>query len=120
MDRLRALGPTEALAMATTPGDALGGDGASSVSSPRTRTNDEPLHGAPLSARSSTPSSPPLDDPQIFDQAYKDFREAWIDRGEKEYVRRLLFQHNRNVSAAARKAGIDRTYMYRLIRKHDL
>ncbi len=56
----------------------------------------------------------------MFDLAYKDFRESWIDAGEKEYVRRLLMRHTRNVSAAAKKAGIDRTYIYRLIRKHEL
>ena len=56
----------------------------------------------------------------MFEQAYKDFRESWIDSGEKEYVRRLLLRHDRNVAAAAREAEVDRTYIYRLIRKHEL
>ena len=34
--------------------------------------------------------------------------------------RRLLERHGRNVSAAADAAGLDRTYVYRLIRKHGL
>ncbi len=55
-----------------------------------------------------------------FDTDYKTFREQWIDAGEQEYVRRLLERTNRNVPAAAREAGVDRTYMYRLIRKHAL
>ena len=56
----------------------------------------------------------------LFDAAYKEFREAWIDQGEREYVRRLLHRHDRNVVNAARQAGVDRTYIYRLIRKHEL
>jgi two-component system response regulator GlrR len=55
-----------------------------------------------------------------FDQPFKDFRECWIDRGEREYVGRLLDRHGRNVALAAEEAGLDRTYLYRLIRKHGL
>ncbi len=55
-----------------------------------------------------------------FEQPFKEFREQWIDRGERDYVRRLLDRHGRNVAAAAEAAGLDRTYVYRLIRKHDL
>ncbi len=55
-----------------------------------------------------------------FDQAFKDFREQWVDAGEREYVQRLLLRHDRNVQAAAQAAGVDRTYIYRLIRKHGL
>ena len=55
-----------------------------------------------------------------FEQPFKDFRERWIDDGEREYVRRLLERHGRNVSLAAGAAGLDRTYLYRLIRKHGL
>ncbi|WP_394850500.1 sigma 54-interacting transcriptional regulator [Pendulispora brunnea] len=59
-------------------------------------------------------------DPAIFDADFKRFRESWGDTGEREYVRRLLARHARNVSNAARAAGVDRTYLYRLIRKHLL
>ena len=68
----------------------------------------------------TTPTPPVSAEAKVFEQAYKDFREAWIDAGEKEYVRRLLLRHDRNVAAAAREADVDRTYIYRLIRKHDL
>ena len=79
-----------------------------------------------VTATTSTPSAssragrPSAEEPRIFEQSYKDFREAWIDAGEKEYVQRLLVRHNRNVAAAAREAQIDRTYIYRLVRKHEL
>jgi transcriptional regulator with GAF, ATPase, and Fis domain len=55
-----------------------------------------------------------------FEQPFKEFRERWIDHGEREYVRRLLERHGRNVALAADHAGLDRTYVYRLIRKHGL
>jgi two-component system, NtrC family, response regulator GlrR len=58
--------------------------------------------------------------PVPFDQPFKEFREQWIERGERDYLCRLLDRHGRNVAAAAEAAGLDRTYVYRLIRKHDL
>jgi transcriptional regulator with GAF, ATPase, and Fis domain len=108
VDRLRALGPAEALAMA---GATEGGTARPEIPMP-----------AP-SAPSLVPAPPQgltADDPHMFELGYKDFREAWIDAGEKEYVRRLLARHSRNVAAAAKTAGIDRTYIYRLVRKHEL
>jgi transcriptional regulator with GAF, ATPase, and Fis domain len=74
--------------------------------------------GEPPPAR--TEADAPTATPVPFEQPFKEFREQWIDRGEREYVRRLLDRHGRNVPAAAEAAGLDRTYVYRLIRKHDL
>jgi transcriptional regulator with GAF, ATPase, and Fis domain len=118
VDRARALGAKEALAMA----------------SQSSRASSEHIESAPPVSVPSAPQIPrpssasmaaaapafQADDPRVFEQAYKDFRESWIDNGEKEYVRRLLLRHNRNVAAAAREAEVDRTYIYRLIRKHEL
>jgi transcriptional regulator with PAS, ATPase and Fis domain len=42
------------------------------------------------------------------------------DEVERQYVRRLLERHGRNVNAVAAAAGIDRTYVYRLIKKYSL
>jgi DNA-binding NtrC family response regulator len=55
-----------------------------------------------------------------LDQPLRDFREQWIDHGEKEYLRRLIAAHSGNVSAAAHAAGVDRTYIHRLLKKHGL
>jgi two-component system response regulator GlrR len=55
-----------------------------------------------------------------FEQPFKEFRERWIEQGEREYLRRLLERHDRNVAGAAEQAGLDRTYVYRLLRKHGL
>ena len=116
VERARALGATQALAMMQ-HGSAA----------PSSTTSDSPAasSAAPLSVMTPGPiiPGPPLpaaDDGRVFQQAYKDFRESWIDSGEKEYVRRLLVRHDRNVAAAAREAEVDRTYIYRLIRKHEL
>jgi len=68
---------------------------------------------------------PPRNEPTMtalapFDATFKTFREQWIEAGECEYLRRLLTKHNRNIAAVARDAGLDRTYIYRLLRKHML
>jgi DNA-binding NtrC family response regulator len=54
------------------------------------------------------------------DRPFKQGREAWTDHFDRDYLRQLLEQHGRNVSAVARAAGIDRTYIYRLMQKHGL
>jgi len=74
-------------------------------------------HGAEDPAASAGSARTP---PVPFDQPFKEFRERWIDHGEREDLRRLLERHARNVPAAAEEAGLDRTYVYRLIRKHGL
>jgi two-component system, NtrC family, response regulator GlrR len=113
VERARALGATEALAMMPRSGGAPG------ASEPRLAS------APPISSRNPAPALAPaapvsVGDARMFEQTYKDFRETWIDSGEKEYVRRLLVRHDRNVAAAAREAEVDRTYIYRLIRKHEL
>jgi transcriptional regulator with GAF, ATPase, and Fis domain len=119
VDRARALGPTQALAMmqsgVSPHAQSEGKLAAERSSSP---PSPPPSDAAVLGA----PPAPPIGstDARMFEQAYKDFRESWVDAGEKEYVRRLLLRHDRNVAAAAREAEVDRTYIYRLIRKHEL
>lgn len=73
-----------------------------------------------LDAQRPDAPSPTNEPDGIFDKRYRQFREEWIDRGEQEYIRRLLARHDRNVQAAADDAGVDRTYIYRLIRRHSL
>jgi DNA-binding NtrC family response regulator len=45
---------------------------------------------------------------------------AFTDGMEREYLRQLMTRHAGNAAEAAREAGIDRTYVYRLLRKHGL
>ncbi len=51
---------------------------------------------------------------------YKQAREKVLQRFEREYVIALLLRHRNNVSEAARAAGIDRTWLHRLIRRLGL
>ena len=69
---------------------------------------------SPRTAPAMTPDAP------TFSQPFRTFREGWIAYGERAFFRALLARHNNNVAAAAKEAGIDRTHMYRLLRKHGL
>jgi DNA-binding NtrC family response regulator len=55
-----------------------------------------------------------------IDEPFKSLRERWVDHLEREYVRAMLARHDGNVSAVATASGLDRTYVHRLIRKHEL
>ena len=50
-----------------------------------------------------------------FAKPFREFR----DEMEHAYVQRLLERHGGNVQAAAQAAGLDRTYIYRLLKKHE-
>ena len=54
------------------------------------------------------------------DQPFKDAKQGLVRNFERDYVRDLLQRTGGNVSQAAREAGIERAYLQRLIRKHDL
>ena len=54
-----------------------------------------------------------------FDGGFKDFRDRWADLGEREYLKRLMARTNRSTTQAAREASLDRTYLYRLLRRHN-
>jgi transcriptional regulator with PAS, ATPase and Fis domain len=51
---------------------------------------------------------------------YKEVRERALLAIERDYVKGLLERHDRNISAAAEAAGLNRTYLYRLVAKHGL
>jgi transcriptional regulator with GAF, ATPase, and Fis domain len=81
-----------------------------------------------LVRRTTLPMKPPKAEEETtsileaaeFEGHYRSFREAWLDRGEREYVRRLLERHSGVVAAAAKAAGLDRTYFYKLLRRHGI
>ena len=55
-----------------------------------------------------------------YDEPFKVVRDRWVVHLEREYMRGVLARTGGNVSAAAEAAGLDRAYVYRLIRKHNL
>jgi transcriptional regulator with GAF, ATPase, and Fis domain len=99
VERARALGPARALAM-------LEG-----TEAPASRPTVPPPP-APLAA---------LPFPEVpLDRPFKELREAYIDHLEREYIKGIILRVGRNASAVATAAGLDRTYVHRLMRKHDL
>jgi transcriptional regulator with PAS, ATPase and Fis domain len=53
-------------------------------------------------------------------QTYRSARGAALAEFERQYLQALLAHHGDNVAHAARSAGIDRKYLYRLLWKHGL
>jgi transcriptional regulator with PAS, ATPase and Fis domain len=94
-ERLLAFGPQQALALAGAGGEA-----------------QRPTGSAPLLADEPTGEE--------LTSELKDFREQWMNRGEAAYVKALLERHAHNVVAAAKAAGVNRTHLYRIIKKHAL
>jgi two-component system response regulator GlrR len=69
--------------------------------------------GSPEGGRMALPE-------EMLNLPYKEVRERALNQIERDYVRGLLNRHGRNISAAAEAAGLNRGYMHRLVRKHDL
>jgi DNA-binding NtrC family response regulator len=74
----------------------------------------------PASARLARTEDPDELPPARIDVPFKELREAWLDHLERDYIGRLLEKYGRNVTAIAEAARLDRTYVHRLLRKHDL
>lgn len=138
VERVRALGHEGALALS--PPEARTSHGARAASSvPVLGTMPPPAEfrqpsvlnwGTPAAPAVGTftlppsplpvvPSTEPRDE-SLYQLDYKTFRERWVEEGEKNYVSKLLERHNRNVVAAAKEAQVDRTYIYRLMRKYGI
>jgi transcriptional regulator with GAF, ATPase, and Fis domain len=78
---------------------------------------------APLvpALRSFSPLSPlPVAADPSSVQALREFREAWMNYGERAFLRALRERHGDDVATAAKEAGVDRTHLYRLLRKHSM
>jgi two-component system response regulator GlrR len=88
-----------------------------------TRAMPSSAPAMPSSSRPPLPSRVPAalmseaSPPVSFDTPLKEFRERWGEYGDREYIRRLLERHRGSVASAATEAGVDRTYLYRCIRK---
>ncbi|MBV9950122.1 MAG: sigma 54-interacting transcriptional regulator [Myxococcales bacterium] len=111
-ERARAIGAAEALDLSaeTTEREPIT-QVISRPSLPQPRSTMEPATPSSVVDASGGPS---------FAQPFRTFREQWIAHGERAFLRDLLERHGNNVAAASREAGIDRTHMYRLMRKHGL
>ena len=75
---------------------------------------------APPRSAAAAPSAPGPEGAVNTGQPLREAREAWVSAFERRYLEELLHQHENRVSAAARAAGVDRIYFYRLLWKHGL
>jgi len=75
-------------------------------------------HAIPMAAPSGQSKRTfPEDAPDL---PFKEAKEQIVMSFERAYIERLMGRHTGNISAASRDAGIDRNYLYRLLKKHDL
>ncbi|MFO0569214.1 MAG: sigma 54-interacting transcriptional regulator [Polyangiaceae bacterium] len=70
----------------------------------------------PRAVTTHTAGFPPVN----ADAPFKALREEWNDHLEREYLSQLLARHGRDIATISRAAGLDRSYVHRLLRKHDL
>jgi two-component system, NtrC family, response regulator GlrR len=75
---------------------------------------------APPRSASTAVSAPGPEGAVNIGQPLREAREAWVGAFERRYLEELLRQHENRVSSAARAAGVDRIYFYRLLWKHGL
>jgi len=73
---------------------------------------------APATDRAPSQASP--ESAAISHRPLREAREEWTNTFERRYLEELLATHDNRVSAAARAAGVDRIYFYRLLWKHGL
>jgi len=104
LQRAAALGAREAFALTDSKPAGI---------EPRTTAAPRPSV-APPAAASVDGSFPPVSP----DEPFKVIRDRWIEHLEGEYIRAMVERFQRDTEAIARAAGLDRSYVYRLLRKH--
>jgi len=119
VERVRTLGPRDAMSFFSDPDNTPGR--VTELLARDTRLTEaalEPVAHDDLVAELANALEPAQSQAPSFDQSFRTFREQWTDYGEREFVRQMLERHGRNVAAAAASVGVDRSYLYRLMRKH--
>ncbi|HEU4411348.1 MAG TPA: sigma 54-interacting transcriptional regulator [Polyangiaceae bacterium] len=99
-ERVLAFGPEAALALARARGQ-------DPVTRPSAAPPPPPAAAPPEPGEDARAAGP-----------FHEFREAWLARGEAYYVARLLERHGGNVANAAREAQVNRSHLYRLVKKY--
>jgi two-component system response regulator GlrR len=75
----------------------------------------------PPSVPATSEAAPSSQGPSVStDVPFKELRERWVDHLEREYMSALLRTHGRDVGKIADAAQLDRSYVHRLLRKHEL
>jgi DNA-binding NtrC family response regulator len=87
---------------------------------------DIPFLDDGAAAASAAASAPPAADPLLAEargmqtQTFHSARDRLLAEFERRYLSHLVKQAGRNMSRAARLAGVDRTTLYRLMERHGL
>jgi DNA-binding NtrC family response regulator len=83
----------------------------------------QPLSSAPPSPSSHPAAAPFTLEPRLASlvlQPFREFREAWTEEGERFYLRALLAEHRNDAVAVAKAAGVDKSYIYKMLRRLNL
>ncbi len=78
------------------------------------------LFGVEMPAALRVPPADPGLPAVPLDRPFHEVREAWVDHLETGYLGGVLEKTGGNVAEAAREAGLNRSYFYRLLKKHGL
>lgn len=123
-ERVLAFGPDAALTLARARGqDPVTRPSlpAPRAEAPAPRTEASTLTAdaaSPAPTEGAAPASSVSGEDVATTGAFHEFREAWLARGEAHYVTQLLERHGGNVANAAREAQVNRSHLYRLVKKY--
>jgi transcriptional regulator with GAF, ATPase, and Fis domain len=113
VERARALGVETAMRMSVgTAGDDL------RTSAPPPPPSPPPT-GSPPELR-ATQGSLDAQLPQMMQRPFREFRDAWCEEGERRYLQALLSVHHNDALAVAQAAGVDKSYVYKIMRRLGL
>jgi DNA-binding NtrC family response regulator len=79
-----------------------------------------PFAEMPILMRGATGEDPEVATSFQADRPFHEAKDALITRFEREYLADLIARHGENLSEAARVAGLERKYLYRLLEKSGL
>jgi len=117
VERARTLGAAEALALMDPPSPTPAPSGSLPSAGPLPDFSEEDEHTERTWAQAPPIPSDTQNIPIPVEQPFKAFRETWIEYGERAYVEALLARAPKPADAI-KAAGVDRSYLYRLIRKY--
>jgi DNA-binding NtrC family response regulator len=91
----------------------------------RALSPDEPdSKPPPVSASGLLLAPPPALDTSVpeamLELSHREFRDRWMEIGERAYLARKLAKHSGNVSKVSREIELARTYTHKLLKKHNL
>jgi len=78
------------------------------------------LAGSHRGARASEPPHPSARSEELGKLSLKEARARVVEPFERDYVARLIEEHDGDLDAAAKKAGIHRKHLLRLMKEHGL